>query len=150
MQALNYPMCTLRHSALLVAAALMAPVYSIAQEQIHLDGFETLLACDATPAGIKAVAEPALIATLHHDFNDSWLGSPAIVDLDNDQTNEILVSRFSKVIGFHLDNSVAQGSHVLQVLSELEPDIPPDDDELQPDDSIDAAAWPMDHEETDT
>lgn len=49
---------------------------------------------------------PTLRATLFDRYQEAWLGSPAVVDLDGDGTSEILVARDELLLGWHLDNTI--------------------------------------------
>ncbi len=61
-------------------------------------------ACDVAPGGGSAsVAEPELVATLFDRWHEAWLGSPAVADIDEDGTPEILVPRGNLVLGWHVD-----------------------------------------------
>ena len=61
--------------------------------------------CEAA-GGSDTVAEPALIATLFDRWQEAWLGSPAVADLDRDGTAEILVPRGDLLLGWHTDGSI--------------------------------------------
>lgn len=64
-------------------------------------------ACEAAPGGGSAtVAEPQLLARLGDRWHESWLGSPAVADLDGDGENEILAARHGLMLGWHLDGTV--------------------------------------------
>ncbi len=52
------------------------------------------------------VAEPKLIASLGDRWHESWLASPAVADLDEDGTPEILAARHGLVLGWHTDGSI--------------------------------------------
>jgi hypothetical protein len=70
------------------------------------DGGIPLPAPSCAPAaggGSTEVTEPALIATLADRWHEAWLGSPAVADLDDDGTPEILVGRDGLVLGWHAD-----------------------------------------------
>src|SRR5690606_2366218 len=56
--------------------------------------------------GSATVAAPVLVATLFDRWQEAWLGSPAVADLDEDGTNEILVARGDLLLGWHLDGEV--------------------------------------------
>lgn len=63
--------------------------------------------CDPAPGGgSPEVAAPVLLATLADRWHEAWLSSPAVVDLDGDGQNEILVPRGGLILGFHLDGSI--------------------------------------------
>jgi hypothetical protein len=71
-------------------------------------------ACDATKSGgSKNVNAPALVATLFDSWHESWLGSPAVADLDGDGTMEIIAARSNLVLAWHLD-----GKRVLRLETE--------------------------------
>jgi hypothetical protein len=60
--------------------------------------------CDAvTGGGSETVEEPALVATLFDRWHEAWLGSPAVADLDEDGTNEIIVPRDALLQIWHMD-----------------------------------------------
>lgn len=62
--------------------------------------------CDAGSTPHATAMAPTLRATLFDRYQEAWLGSPAVVDLDGDGTNEILVPRDELLLGWHLDNTV--------------------------------------------
>jgi hypothetical protein len=64
--------------------------------------------CAKAPGGGSAtVATPKLALTLKDRWQESWLASPAVVDLDGDGKNEILVARSELLLAFRQDGSVA-------------------------------------------
>lgn len=64
-------------------------------------------ACESVAgAASDSVQEPTLIATLSDRWHEAWLGSPAVADLDNDGTAEILVARGHLLLGWHLDSAI--------------------------------------------
>lgn len=63
-------------------------------------------ACDPAPGGGSAtVAEPTLLVTLADRWHESWLGSPAVADLDGDSTPEIVVARSGLLLVWHADGT---------------------------------------------
>ncbi|MEM9489641.1 MAG: VCBS repeat-containing protein, partial [Myxococcota bacterium] len=65
-------------------------------------------ACAAASGGGSAdIAAPELLATLSGTWSESWLGSPAVADLDGDGTAEILVTRDDELVAWHLDGNMA-------------------------------------------
>ncbi len=62
--------------------------------------------CDPSDGGSDTVAEPELVATLFDRWHESWLGSPAVADLDGDGTKEILAPRHGLLLGWHLDGEI--------------------------------------------
>jgi hypothetical protein len=66
-----------------------------------------LATCEAvTGSGSPLVAEPYLIAELSHSWEEAWLGSPVVADLDGDGENEILAPRAHRILGWHIDGTV--------------------------------------------
>ena len=47
--------------------------------------------------------QPELVATLFDRWHEAWLASPAVADLDEDGTNEIIVPRDDVVLIWHPD-----------------------------------------------
>ena len=91
--------------------------------------------CDAgkdsgLDAGPNDVAQPKLIATLFDRWQESWLGSPAVADIDQDGTVEILVPRSNLLLGWHMDGSIVfrvqtEGRiWASPVVADLDPDKP--------------------------
>lgn len=89
------------------AVALFISRRLLAQEMVLSDGFDDRLACDPAPGGGTAVAAmPVLNATLFDQFHESWLASPAVADLDGDNTLEIVAARQDRVLGWHIDGTL--------------------------------------------
>lgn len=64
-------------------------------------------ACDPSPGGGSATVQaPMMIASVADRWHESWLGSPAVADLDGDGTSEIIVARSGLLLGWHLDGTV--------------------------------------------
>ncbi len=62
--------------------------------------------------GSATVAEPQLIAMLSDGFQEGWLASPAVIDLDGDGTVEIIAPREGQLVVWHIDGSVAWSADV--------------------------------------
>lgn len=63
--------------------------------------------CHAAPGGgSTTVMEPMLVARLSDRWNEGWLASPAVADLDGDGTSEIVLGRHGLLIAWHLDGTV--------------------------------------------
>ena len=56
--------------------------------------------------GSTDVAAPELLLTLYDRWEEGWLGSPAIVDLESDGSTEIVVPRADKLYAFNPDGSI--------------------------------------------
>jgi hypothetical protein len=52
------------------------------------------------------VEEPALLLTLKDRWEEAWLGSPAVADIDNDGEQEIIVPRANAVCVWNADGSL--------------------------------------------
>jgi hypothetical protein len=64
--------------------------------------------CAAAPGGgSTTVAAPTLAFTLADRYQEGWLASPAVADLDGDGTIEIVAPRDDQVIAWHADGSIA-------------------------------------------
>ena len=57
--------------------------------------------------GTNTVALPELFVSLKDRYEESWLASPAVADLDGDGKAEIIVAREGLVLAWHADGSVA-------------------------------------------
>ena len=57
----------------------------------------------ATPGG--AVQQPTLLYKLANRYQEGWLASPAVVDIDGDGKNEIIVAREGLVVVWNSDGS---------------------------------------------
>jgi len=62
--------------------------------------------CDAA-GGSATVAAPQLAYTLKDRWQEAWLGSPAVADLDGDGITEIIVPRHELLLVWHTDGTVA-------------------------------------------
>lgn len=60
--------------------------------------------CDAR-GGSADVAEPELAFTLVDRWHEAWLASPAVADLDEDGTQEIIVARDELLLVWHADGN---------------------------------------------
>jgi hypothetical protein len=58
--------------------------------------------CMAASAGSTTVAAPQLAYTLQDRFQEAWLGSPSVADLDGDGTIEVIVPRDNLLIAWHM------------------------------------------------
>jgi len=52
------------------------------------------------------VEEPVLLLTLKDRWEEAWLGSPAVADIDNDGEQEIIVPRANALIVWNADGSI--------------------------------------------
>jgi FG-GAP-like repeat len=86
--------------------------------------------CQAAPTGTADVSEPMLIASLGDQWHEGWLASPAVADLDDDGTMEVIASRHGRVLAWHLDGSIVFSQDVdgrcwaSPVVADLRPDLP--------------------------
>ncbi len=60
----------------------------------------------ADPPGSTTVSAPQLIGQLADEWQEAWLASPAVADLDGDGVNEIVLARSGRVIAYHADGSI--------------------------------------------
>lgn len=67
-------------------------------------------ACMAAAVGSATVAAPALKYTLADRWQEAWLGSPAVIDLDGDGTTEIVAPRHELLLVWRIgtDGSVSE------------------------------------------
>jgi hypothetical protein len=61
----------------------------------------------ATGGGARVAMAPTVLVTLKDRWNESWLASPAVADLDGDGTREIVIARAGKLIVYRPDGSIA-------------------------------------------
>jgi len=103
-------MPTLRRLALSIAVLVSPAQAGAPAAEVFADGFEGGTGgaprCGVVAPGDTSVSAPQLLVTLHDSFHESWLGSPAVADLDGDGTPEILAARHGQVIGWHADGSI--------------------------------------------
>ncbi|MFO0695029.1 MAG: VCBS repeat-containing protein [Polyangiales bacterium] len=66
----------------------------------------------ASGGGSTTVQAPTLETTYGDRWHEGWLASPAVVDLDADGTNEIVIARAEKLLVFHPDTSIAWSATV--------------------------------------
>lgn len=57
--------------------------------------------CTPAPGGSDVVAAPALVYTLADRYQEAWLASPAVADLDGDGTMEIIAPRDELLLVWH-------------------------------------------------
>jgi hypothetical protein len=62
--------------------------------------------CEAAPGEHSEVAAPVLVRTLDGSWDEGWLASPAIVDLDGDGTLEIVAARHSVLYAYDADGAL--------------------------------------------
>ncbi len=63
-------------------------------------------ACDPAPGGgSSTVAEPTVLVTLADRWHEAWLASPAVADLDEDGTPEIVIARAGLLLVWHADGT---------------------------------------------
>jgi outer membrane protein assembly factor BamB len=62
--------------------------------------------CVAVARGSATVRPPTLVRTIRGMGDEGWLGSPAVVDLDGDHVNELVVARGARVSVFAPDGSL--------------------------------------------
>lgn len=76
------------------------------------------------------MAAPELIASLKDSWQEAWLASPAVADLDGDGVSEIVVSRSGLVLAYHADGAVVFKQSVegrcwsSPVVGDVRPDLP--------------------------
>jgi outer membrane protein assembly factor BamB len=66
----------------------------------------TAPACDPGSAPSATVAEPVVMLALADRWEEAWLASPAVADLDGDGHNEIIVPRGEKLVVWGSDAAV--------------------------------------------
>ncbi len=62
--------------------------------------------CAAGTAGSETTAEPQLLGSIAERWHEGWLASPAVADLDEDGTAEIVVARAGRLSAWHADGSL--------------------------------------------
>ena len=85
--------------------------------------------CDAD-GGTETVSEPTLLTTLFDRWHEAWLSSPAVADLDEDGTPEIIAARDEVVLIWHADGTLVRKLEGMPgriwspvVVADLRPDI---------------------------
>jgi len=63
--------------------------------------------CEAVTGGSATVAAPALTHTIMDRWHEGWLASPAVADLDDDGTPEVVLPRDELLVVWRLDGSGA-------------------------------------------
>ncbi len=67
----------------------------------------TTPACEpAQQGGSTDVQNPTFLRAFAHDWRESWLASPAVIDLDGDGHNEIIAPRADRVIVWNHDGTL--------------------------------------------
>ncbi len=87
--------------------------------------------CEPAPSGGgKDVSAPELVYELSDEWHEAWLASPAVADLDDDGTPEIIVARHGRVIVWNADGAIVWKNDVdgrcwaSPVVADLVPGIP--------------------------
>lgn len=62
--------------------------------------------CEAAASGAATTQEPVLLFALTDRYEEGWLASPAVADLDGDGKNEIVVPRDDVLVVWNADGSV--------------------------------------------
>jgi outer membrane protein assembly factor BamB len=89
-------------------------------------------ACNTAPGGgSTTVAVPTLLGDgLADRYNEGWLASPGVADLDGDGTTEIVIARADQLYVFHADGTVVWSEDVSgriwasPVVADLDPGTP--------------------------
>lgn len=73
-----------------------------------------LASCPTAPGGgSTTVAEPTLLGTgLADRYQEGWLASPGVADLDADGTTEIVIARADKLYVFHANGTIVWSANV--------------------------------------
>jgi len=86
--------------------------------------------CEAAGGGTD-VAEPTLLVSFSDSWQEAWLGSPAVVDLDDDGTNEIVAPRGETLKVWSADGTLLRVHEdfpgrvwASAVVADLRPDLP--------------------------
>ncbi len=62
---------------------------------------------EETSTSVATVDEPVLLLTLKDRWEEGWLGSPAVADIDNDGEQEIIVPRANALVVWNADGSLS-------------------------------------------
>jgi hypothetical protein len=62
--------------------------------------------CEVAQSGTATVAKPELVLTLVDRWEEAWLASPAVADLDGDGKNEIIAPREGVLVVWNADGSI--------------------------------------------
>ena len=88
-------------------------------------------ACDPADPDGSGVAAPMLVVSLAHRWHEGWLASPAVADLDEDGTMEIVVPRSGLVLAWSPEGNLlweydtgAGRIWASPVVADLRPEIP--------------------------
>jgi hypothetical protein len=85
-------------AAMLLFGMAIVPFAQSSSAQSQKDYFEKKSA---------TVEEPVLLLTLKDRWEEAWLGSPAVADIDNDGEQEIIVPRANALIVWNADGSLS-------------------------------------------
>jgi hypothetical protein len=86
--------------------------------------------CMAANNPTSIVSKPQLLIDLKDRWHAAWQASPAIADINNDGTKEILVARANLMIGWHLDGTIVFKKETAgriwssPIVADLSPSIP--------------------------
>jgi hypothetical protein len=101
-----YRFIWLATTAMFIFGITMFPFGQFSFAQLQKKNLEKATNSNVFPKKSAPVAAPVLLLTLKDRWEEGWLGSPAVADIDNDDVQEIIVPRANALFVWNADGSL--------------------------------------------